>query len=152
MHRRVSCPSQCDAGLLLGILTQSLCTVYHNAQGSCQGFQRRQAALERLSPIPSRRRLPSAGASGVEPVITAPRAVRPASPAAAAVSIHNAFAAECGTYFVWQTLGLVYSFERSGQPGPLTRLISCTGDAITLQGHAVVCVPQHSGLCTGLRC
>ena len=51
------------------------------------------------------------------------------SPASAAtdVSIHNAFAAECSAYFVWQTLGLVYSFERSGQPGPLTRLISCTG-------------------------
>ena len=43
------------------------------------------------------------------------------------MSVHTAFAAECSTYFVWQTLGLVYSFERSGQPGPLTRLISCTG-------------------------
>ena len=46
---------------------------------------------------------------------------------AANISIHNAFAAECGAYFVWQTLGLVYSFEQSGQPGPLTRLLSCTG-------------------------
>lgn len=51
------------------------------------------------------------------------------TPQVADVTIHNAFSAECGAYFVWQTLGLVYSFEQSGQPGRLTRLLSCTGAA-----------------------
>ena len=71
--------------------------------------------------------------------------MRPPSPAAAAMSIHNAFAAECGTYFVWQTLGLVYSFEKSGQPGPLTRLISCTGACLYFVTH--VPIADDSRIC-----
>ena len=69
---------------------------------------------------------------------TRPDPSQSSTPRAADVSIHNAFAAECGTYFVWQTLGLVYSFEQSGQPGPLTRLLSCTGaPSLLLLAHVL---------------
>ena len=40
--------------------------------------------------------------------------------------IATLFSTECTSYFDWQTLGLVYSFKRSGQPGPLVRLLSCS--------------------------
>ncbi|XP_030482587.2 peptidyl serine alpha-galactosyltransferase [Cannabis sativa] len=40
--------------------------------------------------------------------------------------IHTLFSVECQNYFDWQTVGLVHSFKKSGQPGPLTRLLSCT--------------------------
>eukprot|EP00897_Mesotaenium_endlicherianum_P001554 jgi/Mesen1/1426/ME001303S00480 len=44
------------------------------------------------------------------------------------------FSAECSSYFDWQTLGLAYSFRRSGQPGPLTRLLSCSEAALQEYG------------------
>ncbi|KAJ9540327.1 hypothetical protein OSB04_026833 [Centaurea solstitialis] len=42
--------------------------------------------------------------------------------------IHTLFSVECQNYFDWQTVGLVHSFRKSGQPGPITRLLSCTDD------------------------
>ncbi|CAI7887338.1 unnamed protein product [Closterium sp. NIES-54] len=36
------------------------------------------------------------------------------------------FSVECGPYFDWQTVGLMHSYRRSKQPGPITRLLSCT--------------------------
>jgi len=41
-------------------------------------------------------------------------------------SIHVAFPTECGLYFVWQSIGMVYSHGKIRQPGPLTRIVSCT--------------------------
>ncbi|KAJ4960283.1 hypothetical protein NE237_020193 [Protea cynaroides] len=40
--------------------------------------------------------------------------------------IHTLFSVECQDYFDWQTVGLVHSFKKAGQPGPITRLLSCT--------------------------
>ncbi|XP_075515192.1 peptidyl serine alpha-galactosyltransferase-like [Primulina tabacum] len=40
--------------------------------------------------------------------------------------IHTIFSTECSPYFDWQTVGLVHSFHQSGQPGNITRLLSCT--------------------------
>lgn len=40
--------------------------------------------------------------------------------------IHTIFSTECSPYFDWQTVGLVHSFYQSGQPGGITRLLSCT--------------------------
>lgn len=40
--------------------------------------------------------------------------------------IHTIFSAECSTYYDWQTVGLVHTFNLSGQPGNITRLLSCT--------------------------
>ncbi|KAH6774374.1 peptidyl serine alpha-galactosyltransferase [Perilla frutescens var. frutescens] len=42
--------------------------------------------------------------------------------------IHTIFSTECSPYFDWQTLGLVHSFNQSGQPGEITRLLSCTDE------------------------
>lgn len=42
--------------------------------------------------------------------------------------IHTLFSVECQNYFDWQTVGLVHSFRKSGQPGPITRLLSCTDE------------------------
>ena len=44
----------------------------------------------------------------------------------AEANVHTVFTTECGTYFTWQALGMVYSHKKSGQPGKITRLMSCT--------------------------
>lgn len=42
--------------------------------------------------------------------------------------IHTLFSVECQNYFDWQTVGLMHSFKKSKQPGPITRLLSCTDE------------------------
>ena len=46
----------------------------------------------------------------------------------AEANVHTVFTTECGTYFTWQALGMVYSHKKSGQPGKITRLLSCTDE------------------------
>ena len=41
-------------------------------------------------------------------------------------TLHTAVPTECGSYFVWQSIGLVYSHRKIKQPGQLTRIVSCT--------------------------
>ncbi|GAB4816143.1 hypothetical protein N2152v2_003189 [Parachlorella kessleri] len=65
-------------------------------------------------------------------------------PAAAATSVHTVFATECTKYFTWQTLGMMYSHKKSGQPGKITRLMSCTKeelDALSEKDKNIV--PTH---------
>jgi hypothetical protein len=45
-------------------------------------------------------------------------------------TIHTLFSTECTNYFDWQTLGLMHSFRLSGQPGGITRLLSCTDEVL----------------------
>ena len=40
--------------------------------------------------------------------------------------LHTLFSVECNAYFDWQTIGLMNSYWKSGHPGPITRLLSCT--------------------------
>lgn len=40
--------------------------------------------------------------------------------------IHTLFSVECNNYFDWQTVGIMHSYRKSGHPGPITRLLSCT--------------------------
>ncbi|XP_057982304.1 peptidyl serine alpha-galactosyltransferase-like [Malania oleifera] len=42
--------------------------------------------------------------------------------------IHTLFSVECQDNFDWQTVGLVHSFKKARQPGPITRLLSCTDE------------------------
>lgn len=56
--------------------------------------------------------------------------------------IHTIFSTECSSYFDWQTVGLVHSFHLSGQPGNITRLLSCTDDDLKgYKGHDLA--PTH---------
>lgn len=56
--------------------------------------------------------------------------------------IHTIFSTECTTYFDWQTVGLIHSFHLSGQPGNITRLLSCTDEDLKLyKGHDLA--PTH---------
>lgn len=56
--------------------------------------------------------------------------------------IHTLFSTECTSYFDWQTVGLVHSFHRSGQPGNITRLLSCTDEDLKkYKGHDLA--PTH---------
>nr|DAD34343.1 TPA_asm: hypothetical protein HUJ06_004983 [Nelumbo nucifera] len=56
--------------------------------------------------------------------------------------IHTIFSTECSPYFDWQTVGLVHSFHLSGQPGNLTRLLSCTEEDLKqYKGHDLA--PTH---------
>lgn len=42
--------------------------------------------------------------------------------------IHTLFSVECQNYFDWQTVGLMHSYKKAQQPGPITRLLSCTDE------------------------
>ncbi|KAK7260643.1 hypothetical protein RIF29_26865 [Crotalaria pallida] len=56
--------------------------------------------------------------------------------------IHTIFSTECNSYFDWQTVGLMYSFHKSGQPGNITRLLSCSDENLKLyKGHNLA--PTH---------
>ena len=56
--------------------------------------------------------------------------------------IHTIFSTECTHYFDWQTVGLVHSFHKSGQPGNITRLLSCTDEDLEhYTGHDLA--PTH---------
>ncbi|KAK8335267.1 hypothetical protein V6Z12_A09G042800 [Gossypium hirsutum] len=56
--------------------------------------------------------------------------------------IHTLFSTECTTYFDWQTVGLMHSFHLSGQPGNITRLLSCTDEDLKqYKGHDLA--PTH---------
>ncbi|GAB2229682.1 hypothetical protein Drorol1_Dr00013933 [Drosera rotundifolia] len=56
--------------------------------------------------------------------------------------IHTVFSTECTPYFDWQTVGFVHSFHLSGQPGNLTRLLSCTDEELKqYRGHDLA--PTH---------
>ncbi|KAG0593534.1 hypothetical protein M758_1G329500 [Ceratodon purpureus] len=44
--------------------------------------------------------------------------------------MHTLFSVECHMYFDWQTVGIMHSFRKSGQPGPVTRLLSCTDEQL----------------------
>lgn len=41
-------------------------------------------------------------------------------------NMHTVFLADCSTYFQWQSFGMFYSYKKSGQPGPITRVVCCT--------------------------
>ena len=56
--------------------------------------------------------------------------------------IHTIFSTECTSYFDWQTVGLMHSFRMSGQPGNITRLLSCSNKDFKLyKGHNLA--PTH---------
>lgn len=42
--------------------------------------------------------------------------------------MHTLFSVECQNYFDWQTVGLMHSYRKAKQPGPITRLLSCTDE------------------------
>ncbi|TVU36129.1 hypothetical protein EJB05_18045 [Eragrostis curvula] len=44
--------------------------------------------------------------------------------------LHTLFSVECGDYFDWQAVGLLHSLRKAGQPGGVTRLLSCTDDQL----------------------
>ncbi|CAL5224706.1 g7434 [Coccomyxa viridis] len=47
-------------------------------------------------------------------------------------SIHTVFTTECTPYFTWQSLGFMLSYKLSEQPGRVTRLLSCTPEALAV--------------------
>lgn len=56
--------------------------------------------------------------------------------------IHTVFSTECSPYFDWQTVGLIHSFHLSGQPGNITRLLSCSDEDLKqYRGHTLA--PTH---------
>ncbi|OIW06432.1 hypothetical protein TanjilG_05203 [Lupinus angustifolius] len=56
--------------------------------------------------------------------------------------IHTVFSTECTKYFDWQTVGLMHSFRLSGQPGNITRLLSCSDEDLKqYKGHDLA--PTH---------
>lgn len=56
--------------------------------------------------------------------------------------MHTLFSVECNNYFDWQTVGLMHTYKTSGQPGPITRLLSCT-DADLKEYRGMDLAPTH---------
>ncbi|KAK4426087.1 Peptidyl serine alpha-galactosyltransferase [Sesamum alatum] len=54
----------------------------------------------------------------------AQNAGRPTAP----FRIHTLFSVERRNYFDWQTVGLMHSYRKALQPGPITRLLFCTDE------------------------
>ncbi|KAM1038207.1 hypothetical protein ACFX2I_032811 [Malus domestica] len=50
------------------------------------------------------------------------------APGTTARKVHTLFPVECQNNFDWQTVGLMHSYRKARQPGPITRLLSCTDD------------------------
>jgi len=50
--------------------------------------------------------------------------------------LHVVFSAECIPAFDWQSAGLFYSFNRTRQPGRITRLLACSDDQLTTYPQA----------------
>ncbi|KAL0461743.1 UNVERIFIED_CONTAM: Peptidyl serine alpha-galactosyltransferase [Sesamum latifolium] len=42
--------------------------------------------------------------------------------------IHTLFSVECQNHFDWKTVGLMHSYSKALQPGPITRLLFCTDE------------------------
>jgi hypothetical protein len=64
--------------------------------------------------------------------------------------MHTLFSVECDVYFDWQTVGMMHSFRKSGQPGAITRLLSCTDQQLAsyrglhlAPSHLVPSMSQH---------
>jgi hypothetical protein len=62
--------------------------------------------------------------------------------------LHTLFSVECGDYFDWQAVGLLHSLRKAGQPGGVTRLLSCAPDQLSSYrglriGHTLQ-VPSYS--------
>lgn len=67
---------------------------------------------------------------------------KPVKPNGPNPKIHTVFSTECTPYFDWQTVGLMHSFHLSGQPGNITRLLSCTDEDLQRYvGHDLA--PTH---------
>lgn len=73
------------------------------------------------------------------------------------VTLHTVVPTECTMYFSWQSLGILYSHQKAGQMGPITRIISCTEEQkqtykvspachMPLYTQHVGMVSQHSGI------
>jgi hypothetical protein len=41
-------------------------------------------------------------------------------------NMHTVFLGDCSQYFQWMSMGMFYSHQKSGQPGPITRVMCCT--------------------------
>ena len=41
-------------------------------------------------------------------------------------NMHTIFLGDCTVYFQWMSMGMFYSHKKSGQPGPITRVMCCT--------------------------
>eukprot|EP00884_Botryococcus_braunii_P005119 jgi/Botrbrau1/14608/Bobra.67_2s0008.1 len=60
-------------------------------------------------------------------------------------SVHIVFTTECNNYFNWQSIGFVHSFYKAGQPGKLTRLVSCSDADRAKYKDIDVDIPTHFG-------
>ena len=53
-----------------------------------------------------------------------------------AMDVHVVFSAECIPAFDWQSVGLFYSFNRTRQPGRITRLLACSEEQLATYPQA----------------
>ncbi|KAM5581849.1 peptidyl serine alpha-galactosyltransferase [Rosa sericea] len=84
----------------------------------------------------------TAATLGIEEKVQAVQQQVVDEPAKPYPKIHTLFSTECTPYFDWQTVGLVHSFHLSGQPGNITRLLSCTDEDLKqYTGHDLA--PTH---------
>lgn len=56
-------------------------------------------------------------------------------------AVHAMFTVECSPYQDWQAITLVYSYRKAGNSGPITRLLTCTADALKHYKVRLRCSP-----------
>ena len=70
--------------------------------------------------------------------------VAPISCEAPPAIIHTIVPTECTRYFTWQIIGMYFSYRRTGQAGPLTRILCCTDEQYaSLSLEELSIVPTH---------
>lgn len=57
-------------------------------------------------------------------------------------NMHTVFLGECTQYFQWMSIGMYYSHQKSGQPGPITRVMCCSDE----ERDALPQVSHRSGI------
>ncbi|GBF90905.1 hypothetical protein Rsub_03760 [Raphidocelis subcapitata] len=88
------------------------------------------AAAAAAAPLPpAAPAAPPAGGAPLGPPASPQAPAPPPPPAAArAASVHTIFLSDCGAAADWQAFALAYSWRESGQPGALTRIMSCSAE------------------------
>lgn len=59
-------------------------------------------------------------------------------------SVRTVFPTDCKDYFNWQTVAMVFSWRQAGQPGSISRVMSCTDEeAAAFDAAMLQIVPSH---------
>ena len=78
------------------------------------------------------------------PAAHAQEAPKAAAPRPANANVHTVFLTDCTPYSDWMSLGMVFSWKHSGQPGTLSKVMCCTdAEAAAYRKEMLTIVKTH---------